>query len=602
MAEHVLKTLFQLRYDTYSNWMNSSEIFKPGEILIAAMPAEANAPSPVGIKIGDGRHYFDELLWLQGIAADVYNWAKSSTKPTYTANEISGLAEYVAAHSGGSGGAGASSAYRITYDTTSSKYILEYYDEDTKEWKAAAGDEISLNDILTRITTIERWANGAVNQLGNIELPLTGLIYDEVVSYLNKLDVSDTAVAHSFVTAVEQVNGRIQVSRSILTAADITSGVFETSQGGTGLTRVLEDEVLTGSLDGTITTRTFVTEIAPDSRNSFATVGAIIDYVNEITAGLTGAMHFVGEATVVITNGSRVDPQIRDYYFRYAEPGDVILANNAQEYVWTGMEWRLLGDEGSYAIKGSITNADIAENAAISQEKISNLTDTLDTKVDKVEGKGLSSNDYTTEEKQKLEAIESEAQVNVIEHIYVNDIESTPTTIGGQPKSVNLNIPVLSEENINKLDGIEEHAQENVIEHILVNGTEVTPSTINEQPKSVNIEFTPFTQSEKDKLSEIEAEAQVNKIESITINGTEYVPDNTKNVDITIDQAALDLDVLTGARVPGTTTGSYEDVDVTSVTKQLELARVAKTGYISELVEKTDTYITLYCGNSREVI
>ena len=54
MAEHVLKTLFQLRYDTYSNWMNSSEIFKPGEILIAAMPAEANAPSPVGIKIGDG--------------------------------------------------------------------------------------------------------------------------------------------------------------------------------------------------------------------------------------------------------------------------------------------------------------------------------------------------------------------------------------------------------------------------------------------------------------------------------------------------------------------------------------------------------------------
>ena len=48
-----------------------------------------------------------------------------------------------------------------------------------------------------------------------------------------------------------------------------------------------------------------------------------------MTAGLTGAMHFVGEATVMITNGSRVDPQIRDYYFRYAEPGDVILANNA---------------------------------------------------------------------------------------------------------------------------------------------------------------------------------------------------------------------------------------------------------------------------------
>jgi hypothetical protein len=40
-------------------------------------------------------------------------------------------------------------------------------------------------------------------------------------------------------------------------------------------------------------------------------------------------MHFIGESNAVITNGSRVDPQIVGYNFREAKSGDVILANNA---------------------------------------------------------------------------------------------------------------------------------------------------------------------------------------------------------------------------------------------------------------------------------
>lgn len=41
-------------------------------------------------------------------------------------------------------------------------------------------------------------------------------------------------------------------------------------------------------------------------------------------------------------------------------------------------------------------------------------TDALNTKVDKIPGKGLSTNDYTTTEKNKLAGIEAGAQVNVI--------------------------------------------------------------------------------------------------------------------------------------------------------------------------------------------
>lgn len=49
----------------------------------------------------------------------------------------------------------------------------------------------------------------------------------------------------------------------------------------------------------------------------------------------------------------------------------------------------------------------------------------LDEKVDKVSGKGLSTNDYTTDEKNKLAGIAAGAQVNVIESVKVNGTAQT---------------------------------------------------------------------------------------------------------------------------------------------------------------------------------
>lgn len=612
--DNELSVRIRLRYDSYTNWMNSSTILLSGEVAIAAIQRNSllntddvpeNTPPSIGIKVGDGFHTFDELPWLQAVAADVYNWAKTATKPTYTANEITGLAEYIAAHSsggGGGGGAGSTGDYRVYYDSSSSKYILQYYDETDDEWKASTGDEINLSSILNRIDTIERWANGAKTHLGNIELPITAFVYDEVVSYLNKIDVNDTAVAHQFVTSVSQTDGKISVSRSIITASDIASGVFNTSQGGTGLTSVDSDQVLVGSHAGNITTKTFVTEIDPSDRASFATVGAIIDYIAEMTAGLTGAMHFVGESTVTIDTSinNHIDPQIPGYNFRQAQPGDVILANNAQEYVWSGTEWHLLGDEGSYVIKGRIVNSDISENANISQDKIDGLAAALADKVDKIDGKGLSTNDFTDEYKEELDNLDPNAQENVIEHIFVNNSELNIETISGNQKSVNIPVPEFSSEDLERLAT----AEANIIENIFINENEepLTPTTIHDLPKSVKIEFTPYTPEEKEKLSNIEAEAQVNTVEKVTINGTLYEPDENKNIDITIDQAALNLDVITGARVPSTTSGQYEDVDITNSPKKLELSRISKTGLISDALQTNGTYFVIYCGTATEVV
>jgi hypothetical protein len=57
--------------------------------------------------------------------------------------------------------------------------------------------------------------------------------------------------------------------------------------------------------------------------------------VDTATAGLTGAMHFIGEATVVINPYSNVNPNITGYDFSKVLPGDVILYNT-KEFVWDG--------------------------------------------------------------------------------------------------------------------------------------------------------------------------------------------------------------------------------------------------------------------------
>ena len=72
--------------------------------------------------------------------------------------------------------------------------------------------------------------------------------------------------------------------------------------------------------------------------------------------------------------------------------------------------WQLFGDEGSYAVKGSIKNADIASDAAIDQSKISGLSTTLGNKVDKVAGKGLSATDVTKTMTDKWDAAYKHSQ------------------------------------------------------------------------------------------------------------------------------------------------------------------------------------------------
>lgn len=84
MAEKILKTRIQLRYDTLTNWTTNNPVLKAGEIAIATIPTAAPANKqlpPVMFKVGDGTSKFTELDWASALAADVYNWAKTSGLP-----------------------------------------------------------------------------------------------------------------------------------------------------------------------------------------------------------------------------------------------------------------------------------------------------------------------------------------------------------------------------------------------------------------------------------------------------------------------------------------------------------------------------------------
>ena len=303
MAENVIQTRIQLKYDTLVNWNASLLVPKKGEACIAEIPSATTGsgltPPAIGIKIGDGEHVFSQLPWIQAVAGDVYAWAKASTKPTY------------------------------------------------------AGTEITAVQNGTTNTTVQAWLQALSDDINSISGG-AGSISTQISNALNNLDAPDAAVDHEFVTAVAEEDGRITVSRAALTANDIpnlpttkiTSGTLPVARGGTGASTLASGEVLVGNGTNAVTTKAIDAAVTSGS-NNLITSGAVQAAIATATSGLTGAMHFKGIATVEITDGSTTDPAIDGYLSKTA--GDVVLYGN-KEFVWTGTAWEELGNEGSYAL------------------------------------------------------------------------------------------------------------------------------------------------------------------------------------------------------------------------------------------------------------
>lgn len=103
MAEKILNTRILLKYDSYENWLTNNPVLKKGELAIAYLDQEhateatnfQNIPNVV-MKVGDGTSHYKALKFVSGLAADVYSWAKQPNAPVYKAEQIEGLADYIA--------------------------------------------------------------------------------------------------------------------------------------------------------------------------------------------------------------------------------------------------------------------------------------------------------------------------------------------------------------------------------------------------------------------------------------------------------------------------------------------------------------------------
>ena len=154
-----------------------------------------------------------------------------------------------------------------------------------------------------------------------------------VTSAIQKLDgiITGTSGTGQTITSLSQTDGKVSA-----TFGDIS---------------ITKSQVSDFPTLGEAAAKDFDTTVTPNS-DKLITSGAVSTAITNATAGLTGAMHFIGTSSTPITDDGTQKPTIGGNQVQSNSSGDVVLFGN-QEFVWNGSAWELLGDEGSYALKST---------------------------------------------------------------------------------------------------------------------------------------------------------------------------------------------------------------------------------------------------------
>ena len=397
MATKTFNTRISLKYDTYTNWTTNNPVLLAGEAAVCVVPADAgsglNEPA-VLLKFGDGTSSFTELSWASATAADVIPSLKGSN-PTLPATSITGLEDFIAGEIQDT-----NTTYQLVQNGNTS-FKLQSKENASAPW-------VDVSTITITYTLTEGTANGTVafngtdvpvHGLGSaaytattaydaagtaagvqtaltgtaedtasdltlngikkyVDQEVTGAVADatgEAQELINALDMSAvSAGTGQVIGTVSQTNGVVSATPKTLTADDIPA--IPTSK----VTNL--DTTLAGKQD---------TLVFNTAYNASTNKAATMTDVQNAVAGLSGAMHYVGESTTDPSTGTATVEGHEDWV-----SGDVVTYQS-KEYVYDGENWRELGDESSYAVKGSIVDADIAANANIAQSKIANLVTDL---------------------------------------------------------------------------------------------------------------------------------------------------------------------------------------------------------------------------------
>jgi len=252
MAEKLFNTRIQLKYDTYANWQTNNPTLKAGEMALATVETNTtgvNSAPTVVIKVGDGTHSYNDLPFASGKAADVYSWAKASSKPTYSADEITGLSDYISGEIQDT-----NTTYQIVQDGTDGHILyLQSRDVGDSSWTTVAtitipDDSYDDTALAGRVSSLEGLV-GNTAVATQISTAITNIGLSDVATSGAAADVSIADTAGNF-TATTVEGALAELGTAMATAGAVTM-TTDTSPSDTSL---LKTYTLTqnGSTIGTI--------------------------------------------------------------------------------------------------------------------------------------------------------------------------------------------------------------------------------------------------------------------------------------------------------------------------------------------------------------
>ena len=641
-----LNTRILLKYDTYANWTANNPVLLAGEVAIATIesgnlqtvnPNGVSTPQ-VLIKVGNGTSNYNDLKFVSGLAADVYSWAKASEKPTYSANEISGLSDYIAT------AGDTNTEYKlVTVDAETYKYKLQtraYAGGKWGEWTDVENGALDLSAIDTRLDTAESniSKNAAAIATLNAAADQTGSVLNTVNTQIQTLNanVSQEAGSDGLALNVVEVDGVItSVSGSIKANTYDAYGSAAAVQGGTSKTvkdiedaaaaaksaadaakKAADDEAAarvaaiqgldyteyvagndsgsTISFVGTIseadgvisaTKRDLVFQSSYDpSTNKAATMADITGAV----ADLNGAMHFEGVSTSdPIENGVTINGK-PDYV---AAAGDIVIYG-IKEYVYDGSKWVELGDEGSAAAQ--IQALDVADINVGADSTLSVVGQTdgsihatpvkIQIAQSQVNGLVDALTNGSTKDGEQDTAIN--ANKDAIDVINGDDTGKSMRVVAGEVASAQIG-------DLNKSDTAV--AGEYVSAVSQTDGViTVSRAKLPTIPDLVHTDSTATTPTAE----------SVSVIADIDVSG-HTITDTRVNVATTAGVAAAIAKLDANKDVSSTKhvmTGVTEVDGVLTSIDEVELADIAFSGNVADLKQTAETYIVFDCGSSTKNI
>lgn len=493
MANKTFNTRLKLKYDTYTNWHTKNPVLLAGELAICVVPADSNQATnepTVLMKCGDGTSTFNELGWISGLSADVYGWAKSKNKPEYSANEITGLSDYISGEIQDT-----NTVFKLESDAENGRKFYLYSKEINSEWGTTPVSTITIPEKV--YTLVTGTANGTVKFNGE----------DVAVKGLGSAAYTDsTAYDANGAAKTAEDNAKAYVDGKVGTVADgttVVAMIADAKKAGTDAAAAAQAAQSTADSKTTMAaveakgyaTKTEAQDYANAKDTAIAAAQSAADTAQEGVDGLkTRVSTIEGDylktadktalQTAIDTEKGRMDAflasaevgdaaidtlkELQDYITTHGEAAATLttkvgtlettvgkaaegenpatglvksVADNASAIA--AEQTRAKGIEGNLqsainTLNGANTvNGSVAKTVKDAVDAAqATLQGNIDKKVDKVSGKGLSTNDYTNDEKTKLEGIAAGAQVNVIETVKVNGVALTPTA-----KAIDVTVP-----------------------------------------------------------------------------------------------------------------------------------------------------------------